>query len=29
MFQLQQVQIYSKGMPVKEEREGNKEMFQI
>jgi len=29
MFQLQQVQTYGKGMLVKEEREENKEIFQM
>ena len=29
MFQLQQVQTYGKGMSIKEERKGNKEIFQM
>ena len=29
MFQLQQVQIYGEGMPVKEEKTGNEKMFQM
>ena len=29
VFQLQQVQTHSKGMPIKEKKKRNKEMFQV